>query len=80
MRIVDNAYYSHEEYGKVKTTEIKEDKVVFQTEDMTYISGVGEVPVVKEQEKDMFELSVEPADVDLKPPMSDVGAEQNNPN
>jgi hypothetical protein len=55
-------------------------KVVFKTEDTTYVSGVGQVPLVKEQERDMFELSVEPADVDLEPPMSDVGAEQNNPN
>jgi hypothetical protein len=79
MRITDNAYYSHDEYGRVKTIDVAE-KVVFKTEDTTYISGVGQVPLVKEQEEDMFELSAEPADIDLEPPKSDVGTEQNNPN
>jgi hypothetical protein len=79
MNIVENSYYSHDEYGNVRVLEV-DDSVTFQTDEMKYISGVGDVPVVKEQDKDIFEVSAEPTDVDLNAPISDVGAELNNPN
>lgn len=79
MNIVENSYYSHDEYGNVRVLEV-DDSVTFQTDEMKYISDIGEIPVVKEQDKDMFEVSAEPADVSLNAPISDVGAELNNPN
>lgn len=77
MKIKENSYYSHENWGKVKVLEIRGDEVQAQTNDTKFVSDVGTVPVVKREQKEEFVAKSKPANVGISTPESNVEYELN---
>lgn len=77
MEIKENSYYSHKNWGKVKVLEVTDGEVQAQTSKTKFVSDVGNVPLVKTEQKNEFVAQSEPADVGISTPESNVEYELN---
>jgi hypothetical protein len=77
MSIKENSYYSHSDWGEVKVIEVTDTEVQAQTNKTKFVADVGNVPLVKTEEKEDFKEKSEPADVGISTPKSNVEYELN---
>lgn len=78
MSLVEDSYYEHDEYGRIKLINI-DDVARFETGGTVHVRGVGNIPAVQEEDISSFKSQVEPADISLDPPISQVGETANQP-
>lgn len=77
LSLIENSWYDHEEYGRVRLIRIDEDAetVLLERAETTHVSGVGDIPAGARDSLDSFTQAAAPADISVSPPVVEIDAE-----
>lgn len=77
LSLVEDSWYDHDEYGRVRLIRIDEDSndVLLEKGEATHVTGVGTIPAGTRESIDSFTQNAAPADISVTPPVVEMDAE-----
>lgn len=77
ISLVEDSWYDHDKYGRVRLVRIDEDSdtVLLEKGETTYVTALGDIPAGTRESIETFAQNAQPADISVTPPAVEIDAE-----
>lgn len=79
MSLVEDSYYDHDEYGRIRMTDLGDEIRFVVCDEEIYVHDVGYVPRAITEPREQFVDQTTPADITIETPATTAAPETPNP-